>query len=579
MKRLIIAIFLLIGYQLSAQEPLTRFENSDHKACANYQEVIDYCNSLDELYEEATYATFGKSARYYDLPLLVIDKDGFSDPTLIRNSGRIILMVQASIHPGEPDGTSAGLMFARDLLQNNEMNTLLDNVSLLFLPVLNVDGYRRRSPYNRINQNGPEEMGWRTNANNLNLNRDYLRSESVEIKAWHNLFNQWLPDFFIDCHTTNGADYQYAITYDLPVYGNMEAGQTTWVKENFLNPLKTNMSDAGFPMFRYVSFRKWHDHESGIEAWVSGPMLSQGYTAIKNRPGFLIETHMLKPYDERVWATYHALENTMKILNRENENLQFVNQKTDVYTASDDFRNNSYPLKWGATDKYREVKFLGKKYTKDTSDITGGTYFKYGEEDTTHSMKFYDDMQPETFVRVPEAIIVPPEWDKVIHRLDIHNIEYSLLDRDTRFEAIQFIFEDVSFSSSPYEGAMRVKNFELDSVEKNIPLPAQSAYIPLNQVNAKVIMHLLHPGSSSSMLQWGYFNAIFEQKEYAEIYVMEKIVPDMLEDDPELKNEFDQWLQDNPDIQGKQWQIMNWFYKHTPYWDKQKNVYPPVFVF
>ncbi len=579
MKQITTLILLAAIYQLHAQEPLTPFEKSDYKSCGTYEEVVNYCKELNNLHPKVNYSAFGKSGRFYDLPLLVIDKDGFTSPQLIRNAGRIVLMIQASIHPGEPDGTSAGLMFVRDIMQKPEMKAWLDNVSILFIPVFNVDGYMRRSPFNRINQNGPEEMGWRTNATNLNLNRDYLRAESPEMKAWHTLYNLWVPDFFIDCHTTNGADYQYAITYDLPIYGNMEKKQTTWMKEKYLNPLKKSMADAGYPMFRYVSFRKWHDHESGLSAWVSGPMLAQGYTAVKNRPGFLIETHMLKSYDVRVWATYEALAKTMDILNDESDALAEVNHLADSYTISQTFRNNPYPLQWETTDEYRYVDFLGKTYTKEKSALTGGTYFKYGDKDTTYKMKFYDDLEPQKQVRIPRAIVIPPEWDEVIQRLDIHNIEYQRILQDTGFEVLQYMFDDVSFSSSPNEGAMGVSEFSLDSAMVKKSFPAQSVYIPLNQANAKIIMHLLHPEASSSMLKWGYFNAIFEQKEYAEIYVMEQMAPEMLENNPSLKKEFVQWQKDNPTLKNEQWPVMNWFYKHSLYWDKQKNVYPPGFIF
>ncbi|MGC9330758.1 MAG: M14 family metallopeptidase [Bacteroidales bacterium] len=579
MKHITTLILLAAIYQLHAQEPLTPFEKSNYKACGTYEEVVNYCKALDNLHHEINYSSFGKSGRFHDLPLLVIDKDGFTSPQLIRNSGRVILLIQASIHPGEPDGTSAGLMYARDLLQKPELNFLLDNVSVLFIPVFNVDGYLRRSPYNRINQNGPEEMGWRTNATNLNLNRDYLRAESPEMKAWHALFNLWVPDFFIDCHTTDGADYQYAITYDLPVYGNMEQEQTEWMKEKYLHPLKDSMSEAGYPIFRYVSFRNWHDHESGLTAWVSGPMLAQGYCAIKNRPGFLIETHMLKPYEVRVWATYEALINSMKILNKESNTLKEVNYLADAYTISRNFRENTYPLEWEATDEYRYVEFHGKTYTKEKSDITDGTYYKYEDKDTVYSMKFYDDIQAQYFVRIPRAIIIPPEWSEVIQRLDIHKIEYQRILQQADFKVMQYTFDDVSFSNTPYEGAMRVNDFTLDSVFGTKTFPAQSVYIPLNQVNAKVIMHLLHPEASSSMLKWGYFNAIFEQKEYAEIYVMEQKAKQMLENDSVLKKNFEQWQKDNPKLMKEQWPVMNWFYKHTAYWDQQINVYPPGFIF
>ncbi len=579
MKIKLLIFGFLLASSLHAQELLTRFETSDFKACATYEEVVAFCTQLADNYSEVNYDVFGKSARMHDLPLLVVDKDGLSNPEAIRETGRSILMVEASIHPGEPDGTSAGMMFVRDLLQKPSLQPLLENVSVVFLPVFNVDGYLRRGPHNRINQDGPDKMGWRVTADNLNLNRDFLRSESVEMKAWHKMFDQWMPDFFIDCHTTDGADYQYAITYDLQVYGNMSDAQTEWLQNEYLEPLKVRMKADDYPMFRYVSFRNWHDPESGLEAWVSSPMLSQGYTAVKNRPGLLVETHMMKPYEVRVKATYQVLVHSMELMHQHGEDLSLLNRKADMYTASENFRDQPYALSWEASDEYREVDFLGIEYSKETSGVTGGTYYKYGDKEVVHQMKFYDDLNPDVFADVPEACIIPPEWENVIERLDIHGITYRRIQNDTSVNVRMYRLEDVEFASRPFEGAFRVQDFTPDTLKREYRFPAHSVFVPLDQKYAKVILHLLDPAAPSSLLKWGFFNAVFEQKEYAEIYVMEQMVPQMLEDQPELKTEFEAWMKANPELEGQQWQIMNWFYQHTPYWDDKKDLYPVGFVF
>ena len=236
------------------------------------------------------YSSFGESPEGRELPLLIADKDKLTNPELIKKTGRAILLIQACIHAGEPDGKDAGLMLFRDFIANPEISKLLNNVTVVFIPIYSVDGHERFSAFNRINQNGPKEMGWRTNANNLNLNRDYIKAEAPETKAWLTLFNKWNPDFFIDCHVTDGADYIYPLTYGLEINGNMDSNLTNWQKNTYLPYVTNAMEKSGNPIFPYVSFREWHDIESGLESWVTPPLLSQGYTAIANCPGLLIET-------------------------------------------------------------------------------------------------------------------------------------------------------------------------------------------------------------------------------------------------------------------------------------------------
>jgi len=167
--------------------------------------------------------------------------------------------VQACIHPGESEGKDAMLMLLRDMVIDKKNTHLLDHISILFIPVFNVDGHERFGPYNRINQNGPKEMGWRVTANNLNLNRDFLKAETPEMKAWLKMFNKWLPDFFIDTHTTDGADYQYVLTYLMEIFGNMDDGLTNWCKNRFLPDMTGKMESRGFPVFPYIGFRDWHN--------------------------------------------------------------------------------------------------------------------------------------------------------------------------------------------------------------------------------------------------------------------------------------------------------------------------------
>jgi len=378
------------------KELMTYFEKSDFKETPVYDSTISYCKKLANSSKYVKYQTFGNSGQNRELPLLIVDLNGNFTPEKVKKSGNLTVLIQACIHAGEPDGKDAGLMLIRDLIVNKSKQELFKNITLLFIPILNVDGHERFGKYNRINQNGPKEMGWRTNANNLNLNRDYLKVDSKEIKHWLTLFNRWDPDFFIDCHTTDGADYQYVITYVLDTEGNCDLQLSEWQKNTFLKKIEPMMSESSNPIFPYVTFRNWHDPRSGIKSGVSPTMLSQGYTIARNRPGLLIETHMLKDYKTRVFGTYYMIENTFKILNQEHSKLKRILKEADIKSENLKAENKFHPVSFtiSSTDSTL-VDFLGVEYTIEKSKFTNGDWFKYNNsEKRTFKIPFFNKTIP-----------------------------------------------------------------------------------------------------------------------------------------------------------------------------------------
>jgi murein tripeptide amidase MpaA len=274
----LIASTLIIATSFSQVSNLTPYEQSGCKSTPRYTQTMAYCRQLQAASPCLKMESMGKSPQGRDIQLLIVDRNHNFTPAAVRKSGNIVLMVQACIHAGEPDGKDAGLMLLRDMLINGKNKALLDHVTLLFIPIFNVDGHERFGPFNRINQNGPVEMGWRTSAQNLNLNRDYLKADAPEMQDLIKNIVLWNPDFFIDCHVTDGADYQYKLTYSLELGGNMEAGLTTWTRDYFEKNLLSLLDKDNTPAFPYVEFRNWHDPRSGLYLTPSSPMYSQGYS-------------------------------------------------------------------------------------------------------------------------------------------------------------------------------------------------------------------------------------------------------------------------------------------------------------
>lgn len=574
-KNLIIcAVLILISIMHSqGQQWITWYELSGKVETPRYNKTIDYCLQLANASPMIQYASFGKSPQGRDLPLLIIDKNGNFEPEAVRNSGNAVILIEACLHAGESEGKDAGLMLIRDIVIHNKYPELLDHVTILFIPIFNVDGHERFSPYNRINQNGPKEMGWRTTAQNLNLNRDFSKADAPEMQQWLKLYNAWLPDFFIDVHTTDGADYQYTITYGMSNYGNMNQQHTDW-QNNYLTEIEELLQQDNVLMFPYVSFREWHNPLSGLVQHSASPRYSVGYTAIQNRPGLLIETHMLKDYKTRVDATYHMVRHTLEIINRDYQNLIEINKNADNEVTSLEFRQKEYATNYETSSDSSIVKFKGINYETVKSDLTGDNWFIYGKEPKEFDIVSFSKQQPVDYVKLPEAYIIPVEWTEIINRLSLHGIHYRTLSEPSDIKVEVTRFTNVRFSRGSFEGRLMVESFDTQASTEIKSFPAGSAIVEMNQRTAQVIAHLLEPVAPDSYLRWGFFNSIFERKEYVETYIMEKMAREMIEENPKLKVEYEKAVAENPEIYNNQYVKLFWFFARTPYWDQQLNLYP-----
>lgn len=582
---LFLCFFISISFRITGQATdwTTWYERSGKTETPRYDATIEYCKRLDAASPLIHYTTFGHSEQGRELPLMILDRDGLTDPDSIRRAGRTLLLVQACIHPGESEGKDAGLMLFRDLaIGGGRLYTsgLLDQVTLLFIPIFNADGHERFGPWNRINQNGPREMGWRTNAMNLNLNRDYLKADSREMQAWLKMFNAWDPDFFVDCHTTDGADYQYVLTYLMEIYGSMDAGLTEWAAGTFIPRFEKHMEREGFPVFPYVGFRNWHDPRSGLITEVAPPMLSQGYTALRNRPGLLLETHMLKPYDKRVDATYESLVATMEILSAESAKLKRLLRQADAFACGMEFQGEPFPLRFEVRrDDSTMVKFLGVEYTVDTSELTGGPWFRYSHTPAVFDLPYFSHSGPVKTARLPVAYVLPAGWNTAAMRLKDHGLRMTTIARDTTVKVSAVRLSNPKWQQNPYEGRHPLTGFDQAETEETITLPAGSLLIEVSQPAARIIPHLLEPDGNGSLLYWGFFDAVFEQKEYGESYVMEPLAREMMAADPQLSKEFTDKKASDQAFASNPWAMLNWFYLRSRYGDTRKGLYPVLKIY
>jgi len=579
MKRKLVTILILFTIQAvlpqSQDEWITYFERSGFTATPGYDKSMEYFQRLAEFSPWAEFKSFGISPQGRELKFLIVSKDKAFSSLDAKKIRKPIVLINNGIHAGEISGKDASMLLLRDILITNDKESLIDSVTLLVVPIFNVDGHERMSKYNRINQNGPEEMGWRTTAQNLNLNRDWMKADAPEMRAMLKLFSEWLPDFIIDTHATDGADYQYTVTYSVEKFSNIYSETANWLKQKFIPSLEKGVGEKGFLPHSYIYLKKWREGlDGGIIDWASTPRFSTGYAALQNRPALLIETHMIKPYKERVYSTKAMLETAIKFVNTNANELIDLNLEADSVSVKNLLMQKKYlQVNFEESDRYSLINLKGFEYYRELSEISGSDKIVYTDVKKDFKVKYYNDIVPIDSVQLPKAYLIPKEWGNLVEILKNHGIQVSYLKVDSLFEVTKYHFKNVKFAEASYEGRQRV-DLEYDLIREKIIVPAGTFYITPNQRNVRVIVNLLEPKSGDSFIRWGFMNAIFERKEYFENYVMEKIAVEMLNNDNELRKDFETKINEDEEFRNSPEERLNFFYTRSPYYDKNYQMYP-----
>jgi hypothetical protein len=553
---------------------LTLYERSGGRQTARYDETVAFCRRLASASPRAQYTTFGTSPQQRPLPLMIVSRAGAFTPAAAAQTHQAVVLIQAGIHAGEIDGKDAGLQLLRDILIHEKHTAILDSVIILFIPILNVDGHERFGPYNRFNQNGPEEMGWRTTAQNLNLNRDYMKADAPEMRALLRLFSAWLPDFYFDCHVTDGIDMQYDLTYAVELGPNINRKLVEWTRQRYLPSVLPAVEASGHPIFWYVYPREDRDPSKGVNAGASTPRFSTGYAAIQNRPSALIETHALKPYATRVSATYHFLRASLETI-RANASLlrRLVREADRERAAAGSAERRTVSLKHTIGPAFTMQRFRGIRHRIEPGEISGGTGIVYTGEPYEVAMPFYDQILVADSVTLPAAYIIPPEWSFVPELLTVHGIHFTRLVSAETLAVEMTRFSDVRFGARPYEGRQTAAYTATSFMARQF-FPTGSIVVPTDQRASHVAVHLLEPRSGDSFAAWGFFNPIFEQKEYAEEYIMESVGKTLLHENPALKAEFDATIAADTAFARNPGARVNWLYLRSPWGDATLNIYP-----
>ncbi len=575
-------VFFLCGITMShAADWTTPAETAHFKTTPSYAETHAYLERLAAAAPQKIRLThFGVSPEGRNLMLVVASSGGDFTREAARKSGKQILMVQAGIHAGEIEGKDAGLMLLRDLSVGGKFPHLLDHTILLYLPIFNVDGHENSSPYNRINQDGPAEMGFRATAQNLNLNRDYMKADAPEMRDWLKLFNAWLPDLFVDIHTTDGADYQYDLTWYTEDWGPLDPAVKAWQYAALKNSIFPQVEKHGHLLAPYLDLIDHHDITKGIDNFGSGPRFSTGYVALQNRAALLVETHMLKPYAVRVRATYDLIAQILEYLNAHPTSLHQAVITADRNTIARASQvNASLPIVFKASDKSVPFTLKGVEFTQTHSDISGDTWTQYDpSKPKTFQIPWWRDLVVAESAHLPAAYLIPAGWPQLVEKLQQHGLRVEPLAHAVTLDVERYRLSEPQWGDAPFEGRLMLRSFE-QKVENvaNLKFAPGAVLVPLDQRAANVAVNLLEPEAPDSLARWGFVNAIFEQKESGDARVLEKLARDMLAKDPALKVQFEARLKDDPAFAGNPEARLDFFYERSSWYTQQNiGVYPIV---
>ena len=561
----------------AARTPLsTHAEDSGFKQTGRYDEVIALCDAFQQAYPQAVRCfDFGTSPEGRPMKAMAVSTSGALDARTAQARGLPVTLAQGGIHAGEIDGKDAGFLLISDLLQGKAGKGLLDKQVLLFVPVFNVDGHENFRAWNRPNQRGPEQMGFRVTAQRYNLNRDYVKADSTEMQAMLRLVNQWDPLAMLDLHVTDGAKFQHdiSITGEPTNSGDevlREAGNA--LKDGIIAALAARGST---PVAFYPSFVEDDDPASGFIHGVSTPRFSNGYFPLRNRLAILVETHSWRTYPERVRSTYNSVLSALELTAANGARWLQLARDADARAAQ--LGGQSVPLEYRATDKVRTIDFLGYAYTRTPSEISGTTMTRYDE--TTPQVwriPLRDEIVPGTSIVAPKGGYLVPQAHavEVAKQLLVHGIEFRVLTSPLRDAKAQvFVADSVQFSPASVEGHQRV-NVTGNWTAQTANIAAGGLYIPIAQAKARLLVNLLEPTAGDSMAAWGDFNNAFERKEYMEGYVAEEEARKMLAKDPTLKATFERRLKDDPAFAASPAARLDFFYRLHAAWDPGTNRYP-----
>lgn len=553
--------------KVSAQQ--TVFEKSKGLETATYFQVIDYYKALAKRSPMVRIEEKGMTDAGYPLHLILVSNNKGFDPKEWHRQKKVVLMINNGIHPGEPDGIDASMMLVRNIIDKKVK--LPENVALGIIAVYNVGGTLNRNSFSRVNQEGPASYGFRGNAQNLDLNRDFIKCDSKNARTFAEIFHYLDPEILVDTHVSDGADYQHTISLISSQYDKLGSVLGNWVREVFDVSLYKGMKEKNWDMVPYVNVED-SDPSKGFSQFYDAARYSSGYAALFNTIAYMPETHMLKPYAERVKATYDLL---ITFMEQANDHAQTLLKKRKE-AIKNTIRQRSFPLGWQVdTTKYDSISFMGYKAEKKISAATGQPVLFYDHKKPfTKMVKYYHTFLPADIAQAPKAFIIPQGWWAVTDLLKLNGVKMKRFDKDTMVEVLVSRIDNYKSLPYPYEkhhvnGSVSTK----DEMQK-IQFLRGDYYIQLNQPSNRYLVETLDPRGGDSFFAWNFFDATLQQKEGYSDYRWNTIAEDYLEKNPALKKKLEEKRKADSAFAKNGRAQLNFIYKNSPWYEPAHMRYP-----
>jgi hypothetical protein len=569
MRTFFFLVLLLCSGWASSQTITTKFEKSGGKQTPTYSEIIDWWQKLDAQSGKVKMLTMGMTDAGYPLHLIVVSNNGDYNFENIRKNNKRIILINNGIHPGEPDGVDASMLLVRDIVTGKYK--IADNIVLAFIPIYNIGGCLNRSSNYRVDQNGPQEFGFRGNSQNLDLNRDFIKCDSKDARAFTEIFHLTDPDVFVDNHVSNGADYQHVMTLLSTQHDKLGGGMGDYLSQDFEPALYTSMKQKGYDLVPYVNSFGDTPENGWPEYWDS-PRYGSGYAALWQTFSFVPETHMLKPYDQRVKATYALMQSFIEFTTRNSETIKQLRDKAkqSVKTQAE------FPISWALDrSKFKEVVYKGFESGRKPSEVSGLPRLYYDRSKPYEkTIKIFNYFPAKTWIKKPTAYIIPQGWWKVIELLKLNKVEMQPLKKDTIIEVSVYKIDDYKTSPRQYEMHHLNSDVKLSSSTQKISFRKGDWYIPVNQAANRFLIETLEPQAEDSYFAWNYFDAVLGQKEGYSAYAFEDIAADYLKKNPGLKSKLDQRrATDTAFVKDGRAQL-NFVFQNSPWYEPDHLRYP-----